>query len=282
MSTKEGTMSTSRWIAAVLVMAAALVMAPGAQAAPPTIMGGERAAFGAWPWQVALLETGVPSRFDAQFCGGTLIAPGVVLTAAHCLYDGDGDALSLRDIDVLTGTTLLRSGVGDRSPVVGGYVADPDSFESPDDLALLWVQHTSPLAVPLPPATFAEAPAFAVGSRVTLAGWGANRDTEFGWSFPRQLKQYAGTVRAKRRGFLWIRSMSASACVGDSGGPVVGRTALGAPVLVGVVHGGRADCATGKAAMFVNVAAQQAFIQEALAKGPAGGAQVAPPAAAAR
>ena len=67
---------------------------------------------------------------------------------------------------------------------------------NPDDLGILWAEHTSPLASPLPPATFAQAAAFGVGSRVTVAGWGVNRIQGNRGYLPRKVKQYAATVRS--------------------------------------------------------------------------------------
>ena len=51
------------------------------------VFGGLAAEQGAWPFQVALLTSASlaknpESRMDAQFCGGSLIAPGGVLAAA--------------------------------------------------------------------------------------------------------------------------------------------------------------------------------------------------------
>ena len=49
--------------------------------AQPHIVGGTEAAINAWPWQAMLLK--YESR--RQFCGGTLIDPFWVVTAAHCI-----------------------------------------------------------------------------------------------------------------------------------------------------------------------------------------------------
>ena len=94
------------------------------------IVGGAPTTIAEWPWQAALLADAAHSPpgangFDRQFCGGTLVAPNAVISAAHCAFDvvppadGGFDPIFF---DVVTGRTVLSSTEGQEIPVANYFV----------------------------------------------------------------------------------------------------------------------------------------------------------------
>lgn len=101
----------------------------------PRIMGGEDATIEDNPWQVALVLSGEPSNAKGQFCGGAIVAPRWVLTAAHCVDAGTKPS----QIAILVGTASLSTG-GHRVPVApnGIYIYNPWDFSNhKNDIALV-------------------------------------------------------------------------------------------------------------------------------------------------
>lgn len=223
----------------------------------PRIIGGTTASQGAWPWVAVLLKSSVDNGFSAQFCGGALITPYWVVTAAHCMFDENNNGLQPGDIDVLLGTNQLSAG-GERIRVQS-IVIHPNynsaSFDS--DLALLLLSRPSS-QTPIAVIDANDQAAVAAGRSATVIGWGATVDGNNN-SFPDNLQQVTvPTVSnstceagydANQGQDNWISTNmfcaglsegGRDACQGDSGGPIMVRNAQNTDwIQAGVVSWGK-------------------------------------------
>ena len=138
------------------------------------IVGGVEATPHSWPWQVALFID------DAWFCGGSIISENYVLTAAHC---ADGASY----FDVMAGAHNVRESSEPNRVEVTSYNGWTHPLWNSNDLSgdLALVELPSPLpmndyiSASCLPAT-GETPA--VGSMVTVTGWGKPSDSAGGIS----------------------------------------------------------------------------------------------------
>ena len=142
---------------------------------PTRIVDGEEVRPGSWPWQVSitLADTG-------HWCGGSVIAPRWVLTAAHCVFDRSGLVRHPGDLSVLAGTHDLDEGGihVDVKRVVVHHGYSDGAFE--DDIALL--ELTGPAgvrSVELPDEERAEQFS-SPGTMATVTGWGFLKPKDFG------------------------------------------------------------------------------------------------------
>jgi hypothetical protein len=241
------------------------------------IVGGEEAAPGAWPSQVGLLWSDTPDNYDAQFCGGTLIARNWVLTAGHCVLD-TGFNPSPGDIDVLVGTQDLESG-GTRIRAVEFRIHPAwRTLDGRNDIALIRLDKpapVSPVAIPFQTIT-AQNVSPAAGTAVTTTGWGT---TAFGTSnYPTKLRQVTvnvSTPQACQNGYGSFYQQSTMVCAaapgkdscqGDSGGPLVENRG-GSWVQVGVVSTGNECALAGYPGIYTRVAAFSDWIKQQIRYG---------------
>lgn len=215
------------------------------------IVGGREAP--ATPWAVALFDGGT------FFCGGALIAPDKVVTAAHCTVART--ALGVRDrvpadLTVVAGRADLDTTEG-RAAGVTALWRHPAFTEvsAGDDVATLT------LATPLPyrPVRIADA----APGRATVYGWGRTAEL----SAPsRRLREVDVPIRADAECAAEVpdyrpgRMLCAGypeggkdACEGDSGGPL---TVAGE--LVGLVSYGRGCARPGQPGVYTRLSRYRA------------------------
>ncbi|MBL1289029.1 trypsin-like serine protease [Streptomyces sp. NPDC057067] len=152
----------------------ATVVSP--QGKSPRIIGGTSTAFSSAPWMVQLLFEFDNDGYYYFTCGGTLVAPNKVMTAAHCVTDENGKALNMVGQGlVLAGTAKLAGGPNDegtavsitRSYFAGSYNADAID----NDVALLTL--SKPLSyTPAQPASYGDNARYTAGTVATTYGWG--------------------------------------------------------------------------------------------------------------
>jgi secreted trypsin-like serine protease len=248
---EQGSADKTRALRALAIAGAVTALAgasPAAHADPAItgddqpqsrILGGSGSTTDDAPWVVALTD-----RYGNQFCGGTLIRAGEVVTAAHCAHDPlTGAERSPEDVRVIAGRTDLRSSQGSEAEVDDVWVHPGyEDFTTGDDLAVLKLSAPLPQR-PLPVVAPGETAPYEPGAMARVYGWGRTSENGPNSDSLRSVEVPVAADDACRSAYPNYdpRSMFCAgypeggrdACAGDSGGPIVagGR-------LIGVVSYG--------------------------------------------
>ncbi|MEV4646102.1 serine protease [Saccharopolyspora sp. NPDC049357] len=245
-------------VAAIAV--AALTSASVAQAAPadvnPYIVGGQDAEIADHPFTVALTTPD-----GQQFCGGSLVSPTKVLTAAHCTTGQQPT-----DIKIVSGRTTMSTTEGTVSDVTNVWI-HPEYTDATKGFDVSVLTLGAPVQEkPIELATADDA-AYAPDTQATILGWG--NTSEGGQQADHlqmaQLPVTSDETCSKAYPEYSNQSMVCAgvpeggidSCQGDSGGPMVadGR-------LIGVVSWGQGCAQPGFPGVYARVGAYNDVITE--------------------
>ena len=187
---------------------------------------------------VALLAPGEPD----YICSGILIAPSVVVTAAHCLYKDKNEYCQTQyapyDLVVVAGALDATTASAEQHYDIAkmlpypGFVCPLPAFGKANDLAIVLLKGSITSLAPVPTIKFDKIKsALSPGTLVTIQGYGV-RDvemTQFGQLYVAQTPYQ----QAKPTEFIAGAMSAPDTCTGDSGGPVY-LTVNGKEYLVGM------------------------------------------------
>ncbi|HUR77565.1 MAG TPA: serine protease [Acidimicrobiales bacterium] len=217
----------------LLALGSTMVVAEPSQA----IVGGSAAPNGAYSFMASVQEGGY------HFCGGSVIANQWVLTAAHCVPDGNASGLTVR--------------VGSNNNSAGGTVIGVDQVRvHPQftgtyyDAALLHLAAAVPVSIQkITLATAANDNLEAQGTPVTVAGWGDFNPVTMGLLAGPTLNEAQlsvvndancgegapGSYQAETT--VCAEAFLKDSCQGDSGGPLFWKSGT-QRIQIGIVSHG--------------------------------------------
>ncbi|KAI9298710.1 trypsin-like serine protease [Neoconidiobolus thromboides FSU 785] len=237
------------------------------------IIGGIEVTKNKFPWMVS-----ISNSKREHFCGGTLIASDIVLSAGHCLSLNE---ICTQDVIVRVGYTNISNKTKDqgedfkviRRILHTDYAYTPSMIYS--DLLILKLDRETKVK---------EFPTFATdkidnmdSTQLFAMGWGRT-DPKDEFSISDKLIQVELPLVTAKKCESMVKNIyndfqssimlcaggskekSQDACKGDSGGPLIGYDENNSPVLYGITSFGRECGKKGVPGLFTRISAYKEFI----------------------
>merc|ERR1712226_620849 len=239
------------------------------------VVGGSDATPGEYPFMVMVGSNGNLS------CGGSLVAPNVVLCAAHCASAANQVYIGRHNINLATEPGAETFNVVQKVP----HPNYTSSTINNDYMMLKLSGNSAFTPIALDDGTVS--PNFASGQDLQLIGWGRTsgggpispilQEVEMDYLTNTQCKQTWGNSITDK--MLCVNRSGKSGCNGDSGGPLFLDDGVNPRIQVGVVSWGSSAC-IGTPTVFARVSEEIAWINSYidLWSGGGGGTTPTPPA----
>jgi len=262
-------------LAAAVLMTAVAVLAPGfatgadagardfskdGAVASPYVVGGTTVDAAKHPWQVVITANG------NEFCGGVLIHPMIVLTAAHCLVDDDGSYFEDNpgiNFRAFTGQTRLGIGGEELDWKISRASPNFDPVTDRHDWGLISLNSPAS-AKPIELAGADETALWKAGRKATVTGFGdLDNDGKAAMTLHQLELPVLADSGCRNYGSRFDRHTMLCAgypaggkdsCTGDSGGPLTVRTDEGDRRLIGLVSFGIGCAKAGFPGIYTRVA----------------------------
>ncbi|RKT56989.1 S1 family peptidase [Saccharothrix australiensis] len=229
-----------------------MALGGGVAAAEPRVVGGSRVSVEDYPWVVYLTDSK-----GNQFCGGTLVAPTKVVTAAHC-----AGGLAPKTARVVVGREDKRDTRRGVALPVADVWTHPEyvTADRGHDVAVL----TLTRAAPGTPLELAGGDAlYAAGTRATAFGWGRTSEQGAMSQFlmavglpvvsDESCEQSYALYKPELMVCAGVPEGGLDTCQGDSGGPLVAGGKL-----IGVTSWGEGCAREGKPGVYSRISAYRA------------------------
>ncbi len=244
-------------LAAALGLSGAGLMVIGATPSG-AVVNGEATTASAHPWQVALMDNA------GHFCGGSIISPTQIVTAAHCT-----EGMSAGDITIRAGVTNVTDSSG-QDRAVASVTEHPDYASTQvGDIAVITLAQPLQLNENVQAIGLATDADVAANTTGVVTGWGAlsendeaGSETLLAAQVPLVSDGACSTMGIDAAKEACAGGTGTDSCYGDSGGPLVVTGTDGAPKLAGVTSWGD-ECGGATPGVYADVPGLTDFIRSA-------------------